>query len=79
MEKETDMQLRIKATIKRTTKKMQGYGVTHTTHFVKVMSGHTVRYYPKGATPFHNLYRITSKVGTDDYVIHACNRSKRYG
>ena len=65
-----------KPTIKRTTKKVQGYGVTHTKHFVKVMAGHTVRYYPKDkANPlFWNLYRITSKVGTEDYVIHARRR-----
>ncbi len=68
----------LKATLKRTTRKQQGWYITETKLFHKVCTGHTVRYYPKDkANPlFWNLYRITSKVGTEDYVIHARRRRR---
>jgi hypothetical protein len=62
----------LKATIKRTTRKQQGWYITETKLFHKVCTGHTVRYYPKTVSPFYNLYRITSVAGTPDFVIHSC-------
>lgn len=56
-----------KPTIKRTTLKRQGYGVRFTTKFLKVANGQEVLYF---GNPFWNIYRITSKVGTEDYVTH---------
>ena len=58
---------KIKPTIKRSTRKRQGYGVNYTTKFLKVRNGQEVLYF---GNPFWNIYRITSKVGTDDYVTH---------
>ena len=45
------------------------WGVTETKFFTRIDSGYKVEYYTKGASPFHNLYRIVSKP-TDDFVIH---------
>ena len=38
--------------------------------FIKVRNGHKVSYFPKSKSGFWNMYRITSIVGTDDYVTH---------
>jgi len=60
-----------KPSIKRTTNKWQGYGVENTKLFLKVRNGHSVEYF---GNPFHNLYRINSKVGTLDYVTHSVRK-----
>ena len=56
-----------KPTIKRSTLKKQGYGTQFTRYFLKVRNGQEVLYF---GNPFWNIYRITSKVGTEDYVTH---------
>ena len=60
-----------KSSIRRTTNMFQDYGVDKTKMFVKVRNGHSVEYF---GNPFHNLYRIDSRVGTNDFVTHSVRR-----
>ena len=53
--------------IDRTTNKFQGFGVSHLAKHIKVCNGYRVLYFPT-ANVFHNLYRIVSIAGTDDYI-----------
>ena len=56
-----------KPTIQRTTRKRQGYGLEYTPKFLKIKNGRDVFYF---GNPFWNIYRITSRVGSEDYVTH---------
>ena len=61
-----------KATIKRTVVHSQGYSVTETENFIKVVRGNEVEYFTNVEnkhSPFLNLYRIVSKP-ENDFVIH---------
>jgi len=61
-----------KATIKRTIVHSQGYSVTETDNFIKVVRGNEVEYFTNVEnkhSPFWNLYRIVSKP-ENDFVIH---------
>tara|TARA_R110000824_G_scaffold89110_2_gene218746 strand:- start:1179 stop:1469 length:291 start_codon:yes stop_codon:yes gene_type:complete len=60
-----------KPSIRRTTNMFQGYGVDQTKNFFKVRNGHSVQYF---GNPFHNLYRIESRVGTRDFVTHSVKK-----
>tara|TARA_R100000541_G_scaffold19904_1_gene29842 strand:+ start:57 stop:329 length:273 start_codon:yes stop_codon:yes gene_type:complete len=50
------------------------YSVAETQHFYRVINKHRVKYFAKSKSPFHNLYRIVSRVGTNDHVIHEVKR-----
>tara|TARA_R110000744_G_scaffold144841_2_gene256983 strand:- start:3066 stop:3359 length:294 start_codon:yes stop_codon:yes gene_type:complete len=60
-----------KSSIRRITDMFQGYGVEQTKMFLKVRNGHSVEYF---GNPFHNLYRIDSRVGTRDFVTHSVGK-----
>ncbi len=51
------------------------YSVAETQHFYRVINRHRVKYFAKSKSPFHNLYRIVSRVGTNDHVIHEVKRN----
>ena len=59
-----------KPTIVRHVVHNQGYRVTETNKFVKIQDGNRVLYYGKRGNPFHNMYRIVAKPGTNDFVTH---------
>ena len=78
----------IKPSIDRTNDKWMGYGSEITPvhsfyskkagkvkqtggKFLRVRNGHKVLYF---GNPFWNMYRITSRVGTNDFVTHSVNR-----
>jgi NADPH:quinone reductase-like Zn-dependent oxidoreductase len=78
----------IKPSIDRTNDKWMGYGSEVTPvrafyskkagkikitggKFTRVRNGHRVMYF---GNPFWNLYRITSRVGTLDYVTHSVHK-----
>ena len=63
-----------KSSIRRTTDMFQGYGVDQTKNFFKVRNGHSVQYF---GNPFHNLYRIDSRVFTRDFVTHSVRKEDR--
>ena len=54
--------------------KFQGFGVSTLAKHVKVYNGHQVLYFPTGSV-FHNLYRIVSIAGTDDYITRKVHKS----
>lgn len=63
---------KVKPTIKRKVVNNQGYTVSVTDNFVKVVRGNLVEYYTNIAdkqSPFWNLYRIDSRPDSD-FVIH---------
>ena len=64
-----------KSEINRETAMYQGYSVGETRRYVKICNAHQVFYFPRfdrcKADEFWNLYRITSIVGTADYVTHS--------
>ena len=60
--------------IDRITNKFQGLGVSTLAKHVKVYNGRQVLYFPTGSV-FHNLYRIVSIAGTDDYITRKVHKS----
>lgn len=60
--------------IDRITNKFQGFGVSTLAKHIKVCNGHQVLYFPT-ANVFHNLYRIVSIAGTDDYITRRVHKS----
>ena len=63
----------MKPSIDRTNDKWMGYGHEQTKgkKFIRVRNGHKVLYF---GNPFWNLYRITGRAGTHDYVTHSVNK-----